>query len=134
MSEPAADTTAPARGVPREGWIAYGLAAAVILVDQLTKYWIVSVYHLPDRLSVPILPFFNLSMVWTRGVSFGMFRAEQAGFSIVLTVHDELLCEVPAGSRMHTSDTLNDVMGELPAWAKGLPVAAKAWESDRYVK
>ena len=68
---------ARASGVTREGWAAYALALTVIVLDQLSKYWILEVYHLPDRGTVPILPVFHLSMVWNRGVSFGLFRAEQ---------------------------------------------------------
>ena len=49
------------------------LAAVIIIADRITKYWIVEVYDLPSRFSVEVLPFFNLTMVWNRGVSFGMF-------------------------------------------------------------
>ena len=84
---------ARASGVTREGWAAYALALTVIVLDQLSKYWILEVYHLPDRGTVPILPVFHLSMVWNRGVSFGLFRAEQdlarwglAAFSVAVAV------------------------------------------------
>jgi len=65
----------------------------IILLDQLSKWWITEyilrvaadaggalslqewVINAPDRLgfvSVPILPYFNLTMVWNHGVSFGL--------------------------------------------------------------
>lgn len=73
-----ADETAPAvKGVGRLGWIAYGLAAALIVLDQLSKYWIVYVFELPARLSTPVLGPFHLTFVMNRGVSFGLFRADQ---------------------------------------------------------
>jgi signal peptidase II len=88
MSEPAAADQKP---VTREGLVAYGLAAAVIGLDQLAKYWILAIYDLPDRGSVAVLPFFSLSMVRNRGVSFGLLRADQdlarwglAAFSVSL--------------------------------------------------
>lgn len=58
------------------GLLAYGLAAAVIALDQLSKFWILNVFDLPARAQVPVLPFFDLTMVWNRGVSFGLLRAE----------------------------------------------------------
>ena len=92
MTEPAPAPT-ETQGISREGWLAYGLAAVVIVLDQLSKYWILAVFRMPDRGSVSILPFFSLSMVWNRGVSFGLFRAEQdlarwglAFFSVAVAV------------------------------------------------
>jgi len=62
--------------VTRQGWLAYGLAAVVVILDQISKFWILNVFDLPARGHVPVAPFFSLSMVWNRGVSFGMLRAE----------------------------------------------------------
>jgi signal peptidase II len=56
---------------------AYGLAAVVIVIDQLSKWWITGPLDLPMKQHLPVLPpLFNLSMVWNRGVSFGMLRAD----------------------------------------------------------
>ena len=80
-------------GVTRLGWAAYALAVAVIAIDQLSKFWILNVFALPDRETVRILPVFHLTMVWNRGVSFGFLRADQdlarwglAAFSIVVSI------------------------------------------------
>lgn len=61
--------------VTRLGVYAYVLALGVIALDQLSKYWILFTYDLPNRLSVEVLPVFHLTMVWNRGVSFGLFRS-----------------------------------------------------------
>lgn len=61
-----------------------------------------------------------------------MFRAEDAGYPIVLTVHDELLSEVDEG--FGSADDYQRIMSVLPEWATGLPVATAAWEDKRYVK
>ena len=58
------------------GWTAYVIAAAVIVLDQASKFWILQVFRLPARTPVQVTPFFDLTMVWNRGVSFGLFRAE----------------------------------------------------------
>ena len=52
-----------------------GIAAAiaVLAADQASKWWILEVVRLPDIGQVVVLPVLNLTMVWNRGVSFGMF-------------------------------------------------------------
>src|SRR5690606_8423357 len=52
------------------------IAAAILIADQASKWWILDVYRLPLRGSVEILPFFSLTMVWNRGISFGLFAAD----------------------------------------------------------
>ena len=70
------ELTKPA-AVTRLAWAAYALAAAVVVIDQFSKFWILEVFALPSRGQVEITPFFNLTMVWNQGVSFGFLRAEQ---------------------------------------------------------
>ncbi len=69
----------------------YATALATIVVDQLVKMWIVDVFHLPDRLSVPLLGPIHLSMVWNNGISFGLLRLDYpwmrwvlAGFALAV--------------------------------------------------
>ena len=59
-------------------------------------------------------------------------RLERAGYPVVLTVHDEIVADVPAWH-----GTLKDfeaLMCELPVWAEGMPIAAEGYESVRYRK
>ena len=49
-----------------------GLAAVTIVLDQLTKWLVMYLVMDPPRV-IQVLPFFNLTVVWNRGVSFGMF-------------------------------------------------------------
>ena len=53
-----------------------GLAAAVLALDQATKWWILKIVRLPEVGSVYVLPFLNLTMVWNRGVTFGLLAGE----------------------------------------------------------
>jgi len=50
-----------------------GLTVALVLLglDQLTKWVVLAFLDLPAR-PIAMTPFFNLVMVWNRGVSFGM--------------------------------------------------------------
>jgi DNA polymerase len=61
-----------------------------------------------------------------------MFRFEERGFPVVLTVHDEIVVEHPD----ITAAMVEEIMSESPEWAIdiGLPVAVEAWVGKRYRK
>jgi DNA polymerase len=61
-----------------------------------------------------------------------MLRAETHGYTPVLSVHDEIVTEVPLGFGDITE--FERLMSELPDWAEGCPVAAEAWRGFRYRK
>jgi signal peptidase II len=56
--------------------VAIGAVALIIgatfLADQVTKWLVVSVVMQPPR-TIPLLPFFNLSLGFNSGISFGLF-------------------------------------------------------------
>jgi hypothetical protein len=62
----------------------------------------------------------------------GMRRIEAAGYPIVLSVHDEVVAEIPEG--FGSIEEFHRLMVECPPWAEGLPLAAKAWTRPRYAK
>lgn len=64
----------------------------------------------------------------------GLFRCEEANYPVVLTVHDEAVCEVD--SARADAKVLEQLMTERPAWATALqiPVGAECWTGDRYRK
>ena len=72
-------STARGRGVTvtaagwRDGMVRLGLAVALVLLglDQLTKWAALDLLDLQAR-PIVVTPFFNLVMVWNKGVSFGM--------------------------------------------------------------
>jgi len=55
------------------------LAAVILIADQLTKVWIMYGVELPLRVRIDVLPFFDLTFVQNRGVSFGMLQADGLG-------------------------------------------------------
>jgi DNA polymerase len=59
---------------------------------------------------------------------------EDAGFKIVLHVHDELVTEASLVNKELTLDKLCSILSSNPSWGKGLPLAAAGFESDRYKK
>jgi signal peptidase II len=68
--------TDPYAKVTRWGVLAYVIAAAVVVLDQLSKVWILDVVQLQHREPMRLLPVFQLTMVWNPGVSFGLLRAD----------------------------------------------------------
>lgn len=63
-----------------------------------------------------------------------MMRLERANYPIVLTVHDEAVCEVDEDKAdLHQFEQL---MSEPTPWADriGIPIAVEAWVGDRYRK
>lgn len=63
-----------------------------------------------------------------------MPEVEAAGFEIVLTVHDEIVCEAALDNPSLTSHYLSSLMSAVPPWAQGLPLAAEGYEAQRYRK
>ncbi|TNE58420.1 MAG: signal peptidase II [Alphaproteobacteria bacterium] len=61
-------------------------AATIFVLDQLLKNWILYLFDLPAKISVPVLPIFNLTMVWNDGVSFGLFSASTLWGRLALIV------------------------------------------------
>ena len=59
---------------------ALGLAAALValLIDQAVKLWLLFVYDLAEQGAVPLTPFFDLVLVWNKGISYGLFQQESA--------------------------------------------------------
>ena len=55
-----------------------GVAAVTALADQAHKAWMLYVYDIAARGIVRIASFFDLVLVWNRGISYGLFPQESA--------------------------------------------------------
>jgi len=69
------------------------LAGLILIADQLSKIWILKGLDLdaggPGTQVQVLDPWFNLTMVWNRGVSFGLFQADswlQRGILIAVSL------------------------------------------------
>jgi signal peptidase II len=82
------------KGVSKLGLTAYALALVVLVLDQLSKHWVLFVYDLPSRVSEPVWGPLSLTMVWNRGVSFGLFRAYQDLARWLLTAFSLIVASV----------------------------------------
>lgn len=61
-----------------------------------------------------------------------MMRLEQKGYPVIMSVHDEIICEVPEG--FGSLDEMIEIMTAPPAWAAGCPIAAEGKDGPRYRK
>lgn len=52
------------------------LAFITLILDQFSKWYLLNVVQMEQRGLIEITDFFNLRMVWNKGVSFGMFSAD----------------------------------------------------------
>ncbi|WP_439815851.1 signal peptidase II [Zavarzinia sp. CC-PAN008] len=77
-------TGAPAAQRRRARWLGLWILIAALALDRVTKVWLLA--EMARRMGAPwtITPFFDLVMVWNRGVSFGMFQAGSDGERYVL--------------------------------------------------
>ena len=69
----------------------WGIIAAVLalIADQGSKFYLLygaGFAHMGPGQSVPVLPFFNLVMVWNPGISYGLFPASSWIGTAVLVV------------------------------------------------
>lgn len=51
------------------------LALAIVVLDQASKWWILTSVMRPPRV-IEVTPFFNLVMGWNRGISFGLLNSD----------------------------------------------------------
>jgi signal peptidase II len=69
------------------------VAAATLLLDQITKLWVYVGLDIASRAPITVTPFLDLTLVWNRGISYGLFQQSTEagrwmlfGFKIVAAV------------------------------------------------
>lgn len=78
--------------------------------------------------------FENICQAGARDILFyNMPRVEDAGYQIVLSVHDELLTEAP-DTDDYNDLYLSELISTVPDWAEGLPLSAGGFTGYRYRK
>jgi len=78
--------------ITRLGWTAYAVAAATLVLDQVSKLWILGLLGREQGSSLQLLGPLRLTMVHNYGMSFGLLKNSDwgrwllTGFSIVVVV------------------------------------------------
>lgn len=76
----------------------------------------------------------NATQAFARDIlAHNMPAIEEAGYQIILSVHDELLTETP-DEPAFSHEHLAEMMAVVPPWAEGIPLAAAGFETTRYRK
>jgi len=76
----------------------------------------------------------NATQAFARDImAHNMPAIDQVGYEIVLSVHDELITEAP-DMEEYSVEHLAKMLATVPAWAKGIPLAAAGFECTRYRK
>ena len=65
-----------------------GLAVAILALaaDQAHKYWMIETYRIAERGRVEVTPFFDLVMIWNRGISYGLLQQDSTAGRLLLMV------------------------------------------------
>lgn len=68
------------------GHVGLGVLAGLLVLaaDQASKAWILYGLRLPALGSVAVLPVLNLTMVWNRGITFGLLRGDGPASALLL--------------------------------------------------
>lgn len=61
-----------------------------------------------------------------------MLNLENAGYEVVMTVHDEIISEVPKD--FGSVEEFIEIMTQPIGWAPGCAIGAEGWRADRYKK
>lgn len=94
--------------------------------DSKTKQWV-------NRASYGGLLTENVVQAISRDcMAIAMKRVEDAGFEVLLTVHDEVLCERAKG--VGTLKEFKDLMSARPDWGLDIPLKVGGWVDERYRK
>ncbi|MFL2803115.1 MAG: signal peptidase II [Paracoccaceae bacterium] len=69
------------------------ISSFIFILDQLTKYFVVHILNLSDRLSITVISgFINFRMAWNDGINFGLFANSSEIMRIILIVISILIC------------------------------------------
>lgn len=74
----------PSFALKKTSLIAYGVAGLVIVLDQLTKWWVLNGLQMRLGQSIEVSPIFDLTFTLNTGVSFGMFSGGEARWLLTI--------------------------------------------------
>jgi len=95
-------------------------------IDQYTRKW-------GDKAFYGGLGVENITQAAARDImAEAMKRVDDAGYDVILSVHDEAVSEIPED--FGSLEEYNELMAEQPQWCPGLPISVAGWRGKRYRK
>lgn len=89
----------------------------MLVLDQASKLWLLDVMEANGFRGIEVTGFFNLVMVWNRGVSFGLLNSPEMA-SVTRWLLVALALAISAGLAVW----LRRLSGRLPVWGVGLVI------------
>lgn len=100
-------------------------------VDPMTKQW-------KERALYGGLQCENIVQAISRDIlRNAMFRVEHAGYPVILTVHDEIIAELPKAlveGGLRSREQFTQLMAQGETWTVGLPISVSSYEGHRWGK
>ena len=62
------------------------LILLIFCVDRLSKFWVIKIFSLTEKLEIVIFPFLNINLIWNEGIAFGLFSLGDKNLYNLLTV------------------------------------------------
>ncbi len=78
----------------RNRLIGLGIAAAIALIDQIVKWYVIGPLNLRNVRNIELLPFFDLTYTENRGISLGMLQATNIEMRLALVALTALIAIV----------------------------------------
>lgn len=104
----------------------YGPEVTSWSINQTTKTW-AKKFISPGKWAENIIQALGRDLLY-----YGKLKLKEAGYPIIFSVYDEVVAEVDADKAdVNEFETL---MASVPDWAKGLPLRAEGYISNRYKK
>lgn len=114
---------------PQIGVNAFGRESIIFRgMDQVIKRW-TSLETYGGKLVENIVQAISRDIL-----AYSMQNLRDAGFKMVMHVHDEVICEVPENEGEEQLKRMEDIMGQEVPWAPGLPLVADGYVTKFYKK
>lgn len=114
---------------PKLGVNNFGMESIIFKgMDQVIKQW-TSVETYGGKLVENIVQAISRDLL-----AYSMQNLRDAGFKMVMHVHDEVICEVPENEGEEQLKRMEDIMGQEVPWAPGLPLTADGYVTKFYKK
>lgn len=114
---------------PKLGVNSFGMESIIFKgMDQVIKQW-TSVETYGGKLVENIVQAISRDIL-----AYSMQNLRNAGFKMVMHVHDEVICEVKEEIQKEQLDLMETIMGYEVPWAPGLPLVADGYTTKFYKK